>query len=436
MEAIIAHSVRKACQCLMWALLCVALGYTPLKHVLAQQTEWLFAPPWALSKWDQWSSGNPGDRIVDVRINPADGKGYLGLHMDTERSGGNESASGSFIVGGWFRPPASGIYEFVFVYEYSGEGKIGYAGIDYRFGAVAGVTAVVGDVGFTTKALWYRSTAGGEAELLAALEATVNAVWSAVSKDWKKALSAAFDVFKAFQSTKETELLQGTERISVLATLDSQTTYPFYTLTTGAVRVKATAGNRARASIGLNVRLVEVQVKRRTTDTGGSTDTIPTSCFHAFWTHGSGVQIENPESVRSVTRLGYCTSVVGKPNFGGWFHFVIPTPVIGTCYSKAAGQEVGFRYRLLRALIYIQTSGPDVRITRVHVWDGNLLRTQYDDLAITGGPLTQAFDVPGKPEVIYGIGISIHVEFGPTGGWVSFIGAGGDFLVSDNCSCK
>ena len=162
----------------------------------------------------------------------------------------------------------------------------------------------------------------------------------------------------------------------------------------------------------------------------------PATCFHAMWTHGSGVQVENPESLVSVTRLRYCTSVVGKPNAGGWFHFAIPTPVIGTCYSKAAGQEVAFRYRILRALIYIHTSGPDVRITQVHVWDGNQRRAQYDDLTITGGPLMRAFDVPGKPEVIYGIGISIRVEFGPTGGWVSFIGAGGDFLVSDNCSCK
>lgn len=103
----------------------------------------------------------------------------------------------------------------------------------------------------------------------------MNAVWSAVSKDWKKALSAAFDVFRAFQSTKETELLQGIERISVVATLDSQTTYPFYVLTTGAVRVKATAGNRARASIGLNVRLVEVQVKRRTTASSGTEPGVP-----------------------------------------------------------------------------------------------------------------------------------------------------------------
>jgi len=160
------------------------------------------------------------------------------------------------------------------------------------------------------------------------------------------------------------------------------------------------------------------------------------SCFHAFWTHGSGVQVENPDSLVSVTRLGYCTSVVGKPNAGGWFHFAVPTPVIGTCYSKAAGQEVGFRYRLLRALIYVHTSGPDVRITRVHVWDGNQRRAQYDDLTITGGPLMQAFDVPGNPLVIYGIGISIRVEFGPAGGWVSFISAGSDFLLGDQCSCR
>lgn len=37
--------------------------------------------------------------------------------MDTKRSGGDESASGSFIVGGRFKPPVSGVYEFVSLYE-------------------------------------------------------------------------------------------------------------------------------------------------------------------------------------------------------------------------------------------------------------------------------------------------------------------------------
>lgn len=36
------------------------------------------------------------------------------------------------------------------------------------------------------------------------------------------------------------------------------------------------------------------------------------TCFHAFWTHGSGVQLENPEAAVSVTRLGYATHVVGS----------------------------------------------------------------------------------------------------------------------------
>lgn len=105
---------------------------------------------------------------------------------------------------------------------------------------MAGVTAVVGEVESTSKLIWFRSPAGGEAELLEALKATANAVVSAFSKKWKDVVSSAIDIFKSFQSKKETEVLQGTERLSAVATLDSQTTYPFYTPTTGAVRVKAT----------------------------------------------------------------------------------------------------------------------------------------------------------------------------------------------------
>lgn len=162
----------------------------------------------------------------------------------------------------------------------------------------------------------------------------------------------------------------------------------------------------------------------------------PAGCFHAMWTHGSGVQLENPEAAVSVTRFGWGTRVVGKPNTGGWFHFAIPTPVIGTCYRSAVGGEIGFRYRLLRVLIRVHTSGDDVRVRSVHVWDGDIRLQMYDGLTVTKGPLTRAFDVPARPSVVYGIGVSIRVEFGSAGGWVTFIAAGGDFLLSDACSCK
>jgi len=161
-------------------------------------------------------------------------------------------------------------------------------------------------------------------------------------------------------------------------------------------------------------------------------------CFHAFWTHGSGVQLENTESVVSVTRLGYYTRVVGKPNASGWFHFAIPTPVIGTCYSAGAGQEVQFRYRLWRVLVTLRTSGPDVLVTRIHIWDGDLRRAVYDNLSLSGFISFDkyAWQAPDRPPVIYGIGVSIHVQFPLTGGTVDFIGAGGDFLLSDSCTCR
>ncbi|QAA77317.1 MAG: hypothetical protein BIP78_1551 [Candidatus Bipolaricaulis sibiricus] len=46
------------------------------------------------------------------------------------------------------------------------------------------------------------------------------------------------------------------------------------------------------------------------------------------------------------------------------------------------------------------------------------------------------FDIPARPSVLYGVGVSIRVEFGASGGWVRFIGAGGDSLLWDACSCK
>lgn len=93
----------------------LVVGCAPLG--LSQQTEWLFAPPWALSDWKQWSSGNPGDRIVDVRINPTDGKGTLGFTWTPSvREGMRAPRDRSPWVEG-SSPPMIGVYEFVFLYE-------------------------------------------------------------------------------------------------------------------------------------------------------------------------------------------------------------------------------------------------------------------------------------------------------------------------------
>ena len=143
---------------------------------------------------------------------------------------------------------------------------------------------------------------------------------------------------------------------------------------------------------------------------------------HAMWIHGHSMQIEYPDRVDSVRRAGFYIRIEGKPGMGNWFHFAIPTPVMVN----------DNRLRVGSVLIRFRTGSGDAFVSAVHVYDGERRIARHDNLHLAPGKWhTERFDVPGDPEIRWGLGISIGVGFGVEqmiSHRMEFSSAGCDFL--------
>ena len=118
----------------------------------------------------------------------------------------------------------------------------------------------------------------------------------------------------------------------------------------------------------------------------------------AMWTHGTSVQVENPGVVK-VTRYGFYTRVDGNSGAATWFHFAIPTTVILSDVRKQVDS------------VMLQFESLGATVTNVHIYDGPAKITVYDGLNLAGNHNFERFDVPGNPDVLWGIGISVRVQF-------------------------
>ncbi len=158
-------------------------------------------------------------------------------------------------------------------------------------------------------------------------------------------------------------------------------------------------------------------------------DTGPANLFvvkleHAMWVHGHSMEVEYPERLDSQKRMGYYMQVRGKPFTSNWFHFAIPTPVIASDKRLRAG-SVMIRFR----------TGPGAAVKAVHVYDGEKKIASHDvNLSPQGAFVWPRFEVPADPFVLWGLGISVGVQFGdsanlpPNKLLVEFSSAGCDFI--------
>jgi hypothetical protein len=142
---------------------------------------------------------------------------------------------------------------------------------------------------------------------------------------------------------------------------------------------------------------------------------------YASWIHGHSMQIQYPDVLASVVRLGYYILVEGKPGTTNWFHFAIPTPVIVN----------DVRLRPDSVILRFTTGSIDAFVTNVHVWDGETLLIAYNDLNLSLSNPVARFPVPSKPLMQFGLGISIGVGFGVEAmdHHMQFVAAGCDFVV-------
>ncbi len=141
----------------------------------------------------------------------------------------------------------------------------------------------------------------------------------------------------------------------------------------------------------------------------------------AMWTHGHGMTVEVPNQLQSTWRAGFFIRVVGKPNTTNWFHFGIPTKVIVNDKRQML-DSVMLRFRAGSAL---------AAVTNVHVYDGENRIATHDGLNLSPTAFgLERFNVAGKPDVLWGIGISVGVRFSGTTdaqNTLEFSSAGGDF---------
>jgi hypothetical protein len=160
--------------------------------------------------------------------------------------------------------------------------------------------------------------------------------------------------------------------------------------------------------------------------TVGRTGATPT-LEPTMWTHGTSVQTESLQNIRSIFRRGWGTVIEGShsaPNVGNWFHFAIPTPAIVS----------DRRLRIRNAMLVFKTGGRGVFVKSIHVWDGVNIIAGRDDLNLSGNHPLETFPVPNTPEVRFGIGISVGVVFSigdvdaPNPITIEFNAAGADFF--------
>jgi hypothetical protein len=126
---------------------------------------------------------------------------------------------------------------------------------------------------------------------------------------------------------------------------------------------------------------------------------------HAMWVHGHQVRVENPERMAQVWRAGFFARLVGRPSTTNWLHLPVPTPVIVD--DK--------RQMVHSALMRLRTGSTRARVTNVHVFDGTRRIAAYDGLSLSPNTFgMERFDVPGRPDVFEGLGITLGVRFDGT----------------------
>ena len=146
---------------------------------------------------------------------------------------------------------------------------------------------------------------------------------------------------------------------------------------------------------------------------------------HAMWVHAHSMIIEHPDRIASVWRAGSFGRILGRSAQNIWVHFAVPTPVIVD----------DNRLRIGQALVRFRTTPSEAWVTAVHIYDGERKIAAFDGRRDAPSEWeVKRFSVTGTPEILWGVGISINVQFHVdravgTEPWrIDFSAAGCDFL--------
>jgi hypothetical protein len=167
--------------------------------------------------------------------------------------------------------------------------------------------------------------------------------------------------------------------------------------------------------------------------------------LHQSWVHGTafappelpsvGVDEVNNNRWTDLTglRQGSGTTWQGVPNQSAWFHVAIPTPAI----IEGARVRLNQVYVLWSAGDATASGWPNAGalVTDVHVWDGPNRIFTSGTFKEFGNHATQidgdnTFVLPARPQITFGVGISVRAEFTNVGNQlVWFSAAGADFEI-------
>ena len=108
------------------------------------------------------------------------------------------------------------------------------------------------------------------------------------------------------------------------------------------------------------------------------------------WVHGSAMQVEYLARITSVRHTGQNT----------WVHFPIPTPTF----------QNGSKTTAKSALLSFRTRS-HATVNEIIVYDGEKRIAEHMDIDLQGDHLNGKFDIPGNPEITFGLNITVGVTF-------------------------
>lgn len=115
-----------------------------------------------------------------------------------------------------------------------------------------------------------------------------------------------------------------------------------------------------------------------------------------FFTHGTSVQVENPELVTSMKRFAFGTYVRQAAGTANWFHFAIPTPRQINDHSFSCNR------------IWLDAKVDQLtKIDKVHVYNTTIPMEQFENLSYVGRDQWYQFDV--QPFWVVALGVSVYV---------------------------
>jgi hypothetical protein len=128
----------------------------------------------------------------------------------------------------------------------------------------------------------------------------------------------------------------------------------------------------------------------------------PVNISYASWIHGHSMQIEYPDRIAYQRRTGMSFDIEGKPGTDNWFHFAIPTPVIINDVRLQADS----------IMLCFMTGSADAFVQHVHVYDGRYGIAEFNDINLSKDQPFVRLVVPGAPQILQALGISLGVGFG------------------------